>query len=341
MAKYIHVFLYIFVIITICIIIYQQNDTTNSRIFTDQKQIDPKVHLEQTTVNIANLDPLQQLKLLVDKPNTKNPTQTDLQMADEILDFCNVATETFNYGWFAQADLIAFFVRIYLGEWQVAILPKNEDTANDIAKLTPNSDLFSEETRNYLTAELKKMSQALDKMLADYDRLTKYFQDDSVIDEGIKGKQLAAQITANYSLFQTARKNYFGVLDEESKIAEDVYLTSAPLRRQIMAARFLFALFQEVSWSIAEDKPRAKTRKLHTQLQNIYDYAAAPPFRGKPLLERSYREFLKDVAIYLEVLAQGNEEGFYPDTRKDLNNCLANCRSSYNEFAAELNTITP
>ena len=120
-------------------------------------------------------------------------------------------------------------------------------------------------------------------------------------------------------------------------MAEDVFLYDAPLRRQIMCARAIFALLQDISWALAEDKQRSVSRELEKKLQALCAYAAEPPFRGKPLVERAYREFLKHLNFYLEILHLGNEEGFFPHIRKDLNDSLADCRSAYNAFAALLN----
>ena len=283
-------------------------------------------------------DPLELLKSLVENPPKFKPSPDELDDATYLLSFANQAQEAINSGWLAQADLLAFFIRVYLGEWELAILPKVKEQKDAAKKkLWPPEDLFAAEIRPYLIKNLEQMFTSLDAMLKTYQELAKYVLDDTVQDEGVAGKRLTTRILKQYETFKEARSNYFGVIDEESKSAEDLLLTDEPLRRQIMAARYIFGLFQDVSWALTQEKSRAVTRDLAKKLTLAIDYAAEPPFRGKPLVERSYRYFLKMVLSYNEVLKLGNEEGFYPETRKKLNECLTNSRQAYNDFAKMLN----
>ena len=303
----------------------------------------PKNHPHQATpkqiqASSQSDDMLASLKQQVDKKTNKIPSPHELESAAKILDFTNAATMSATSGWFAQADLIAFFIQIYLGEWQLAILPKNtEDKVQAITQLIPPEDLFSAETEQYLKDVSQAMATELEKMLSLYKSLTKYFKDETIQDEGVLGKKLAGQIVDSYTKFKAERQKYFEVIAEESRLAEDLFLTSEPLRRQIMAARSIFTLFQDVSWALADAKNRDTTRSLAQKLQALIDYAAMPPFRGKPLCERAFRDFLKKVAIYHDILVIGNEEGFYPETRKLLNDSVSDCRISYNAFAEMLN----
>ena len=237
-------------------------------------------------------------------------------------------------GWFDQADTIAFFIRIYLGEWQLPILPKTSySRESSLQALLPPKDLFSEDAREILRDALKKMDEALESMLLDYKALDAYVRDETTIDEGLKGKRLARAINKAHERFTKARKTYYSIIQTEGLAAEDLFLTQAPLRRQILAARALFDQFQTVAFALSEEKvDRTATRILYKNIQAILQYAGMPPFRDSPGYERLYRAFLKDVTHYLEVLNLGNEEGFSTDTRHTLNLILANCRTSYNTF---------
>ena len=276
-------------------------------------------------------DPLVDLKAQVEHQETNNLNQLELDTAAKILNFANNTQESITSGWLAQADIIVFFIRVYLGEWELAFLPKVHET-KDLAKqrLLPPNGLFSNETTLYLADNLDKMLDNLDLMLKNYNDLAKYVLDENIQDEGVFGKKIAHKILDFYAKFKDARQNYFGVIDEESKSAEDLFLQDEPLRRQIIAARYIFGIFQEVAWA-------QKTRELAKKLALVIDYAAAPPFRGKPLAEMHYRLFLKNATLYHATLTLGNEEGFYPETRQKLNDHLYICRSAYNEFAQMMN----
>ena len=288
--------------------------------------------------SLDNNDYLNLLKKIVKNPINLNPSQDELDNAEIILGFANQAQESINTGWLAQGDLIAFFIRVYLGEWDLALLPKIKEDKNQAKmRLLPPEDLFSAETRTYLVENLDKMLTSIDVMLNTYGELVKYVLDETTQDEGLAGKKLAKKILQHYENFKEGRENYFGVIDEESKTAEDLLLTNDPLRRQIMAARSMFALFQDASWALTQEKSRTVTRDIQQKLTQVINYASEPPFRGKPLIEKSYRDFLKKVKIYNDILTLGNEEGFYPETRQNLNDSLANCRQAYNDFAKMLN----
>ena len=325
----------LFTILTSLLLIYI---ASISYFDTHQKKDLPKAQSLPKNQQSITLDPLASLKNQIEHPQKINPSKEELQKAAETLDFTNLAQELLTEGYLSQADLLAFFMHIYQGEWQLALLPENHTDLEELKKqMLPKDTLLGLETKNYLQEQVFKMVELTQEMLQNYEALGQYVQDESIQDEGVRGKELAKVILDKYVLFKQARQNYGELLDEEARVAEDIFLSQSPLRRQIMVSRSIFGLFQEVSWALAEKQSREVTRKLGQRLQNLLDYAKEPPFKDKPLKERAYREFLKKVQNYLEVLAQGNEEGFYPKNRKLLNDSLADCRSAYNRFAYLLN----
>lgn len=277
---------------------------------------------------------LRQLKELVEKKTETVPTHEEQKRASDVLAFANTASLSMHANWFSQADVLAFFIRIYLGEWQLAILPKaKKSKTHSLGELTPSIDLFEEDIRHSLLKELDCMRDTLESMLNDYSELDKYVRDETTEDEGRRGKNLARSINASYARFCKARRTYFHVLNQEARKAEDIFLAENPLRRQIMTARAIFDLFYEVTSELSEENPqRSKTRHVKNEIVSLLDYAKEPPFRAAPLLERDYRAFLKDVDAALSALNAGNEEGFSFERREEFNGALEKCRERYNVF---------
>lgn len=284
-------------------------------------------------------DAISDIRARVDKEETREVSESEQRRASKILSFANQADTIISEGWFSQADHIAFFVRIYLGEWEFALLPKVKvSRATSRQRLLPPEGLFADELRQKMAEQITVMTERLDEMIENYGELTKYVQDTSVIDEGVRGKRLAKKLNEGYERFSEARKAYFSLLESESLPAEDLFLAQAPLRRQIIAARSIFDLFSELSETLShEPVNRDEVMRLHERLQLLVNYAEAPPFKDAPLKERAYRSFLKSVHSYLSDLQVGISEGFYPHVRKALNVSQNTCRTRYNDFARYLN----
>ncbi|MBQ7607594.1 MAG: hypothetical protein IJU76_06445 [Desulfovibrionaceae bacterium] len=266
-------------------------------------------------------------------------TLKDRQKAEQIIDFCNRAEQNTAEDWFTQADRLAFFVRIYLGEWQ---LPKYNKALTEkkvfLEKLLPPDDLFEVSEKKALRDALLAMHAALATMHANYRELERYVRDPSIQDDGVLGKRLSRKITEAYAQFGLAKKDYFALLEKKAVPAENIFLVDNPLKRQILEARILFSLLRAISFELSKDTvDLAKTRALEEEVRTHIAEAERPPFKGKPLSERRYRAFLKEIKIYADDLAQGNQEGFYPHVRKALNLDLANIRTAYNDFAKNVN----
>ncbi len=282
-------------------------------------------------------------KHVVQKKNTEvQPVQiseADRERAGQILDFFNTAEKNTSEDWFTQADHIAFFVRIYLGEWQ---LPKYDkpliDQKSFLQKLSPPDDLFDPSKKKSLQAAVARMYEALATMHSSYRELERYVGDTTIQDDGVKGKRLSKKINAAYQTFGRAKKEYFSLFEQEAVWAENIFLEDNPLRRQILEAKVLFSLLRDVSFELSSDTvDLSKTRALEKQIFAHIEKAERPPFKGHPLAERQYREFLKKARLYAEDLRLGNQEGFYPHVRNLLNTDLANIRSGYNAFIQYLN----
>ena len=313
----------------------EPNDQANAHEAPSEKQEEPKTDLARDSV-----DPIAAIRIRVANSSTAEVSEARLKHASQVLQFANAAETVVSAGWFAQADRIAFFIRIYLGEWELAILPKVKiGRASSIQRLLPPDQLLSPELTQKMAEQIALMAEHLDAMLKTYDELKKYVQDTTIMDEGVLGKRLAAQINKSYERFALARKSYFSLLETESLPAEDLFLAQSPLRRQIIAARGIFALFAEITAQLSRETIcREAIIDLQKRLSLLLAYAEEPPFKDSPLKERAFRAFLKSVHIYLSDLDVGVREGFYPHVRKALNNSQLACRTSYNDFAQYLNT---
>lgn len=307
-------------------------------------------------------------------------TPEERARASLMLDFCNDAERTAFGPWYRQADVLDFYTRIYLGEWKLPKLGAPDSSLAAASRhLTPPAGLFTDDERGKIAAHGEAMGKTLEGMIADYKALESYVADPMIIDDGKRGKELAASITKAYARFCASRTALLSFLDERSLAAEDVFLAGNPLRRQILCARRIFRLYRQVAEKLTPKtnqeapantdpavaatnapastpagstaKPdeatpeapqprvdRAALAAIERELRAVAAYAAEPPFRGKPLDERAYRAFLKEVAAYDAMLARGLAEGFFMPLRKALNDLAATSREAYNVFASGMNS---
>lgn len=313
-------------------------------------------------------------------PSPAPVTPEEKARASLLLDFCNDAERTAFGPWYRQADVLDFYTRIYLGEWK---LPKRGEPDSSRAaasrRLMPPAGLFTDEERGRIAGHGEAMGKALEGMIADYKALEAYVADPTIIDDGKKGKELAAAIAKGYARFCASRTALLSLLDERAVVAEDVFLADNPLRRQILCARRIFRLYRQIAEILtpkpaqeppaaadplagAADAPasqpdgnaakteegapgatpprvdRAALAAMERELRAVAAYAAEPPFRGKPLDERAYRAFLKEVAAYDAMLARGLAEGFFMPLRKAMNDLAATSRETYNAFVEGMNS---
>ena len=120
--------------------------------------------------------------------------------------------------------------------------------------------------------------------------------------------------------------------------AEDVLLRDHPLQRQIVAAEKIFSLFRKAAGLLGPEKPdKEALEQLRQELESAIALAGRPPFPASPELERIYRAFLKEAALFPQGLARGLAEGFYSPLRHDLNSIAGRSREAYNAFARAVN----
>ena len=277
---------------------------------------------------------------VVPAPVSRPPaTPEEKTQADRMVAFYNTAAGVLAGGWYGQPDALLTNVRAYLEDWRLAPRPAVRGARGEAAKgLAPAKGLFPAEVEARLAQWVTDMDKALEELLADYKSLEKYVRDDSIRDDGARGKKLAASLGAAHATFMAARDSYLEVVEARAAQAEDVLLRDHPLQRQIVAAEKIFSLFRKAAGLLGPEKPdKEALEQLRQELESAIALAGRPPFPASPELERIYRAFLKEAALFPQGLARGLAEGFYSPLRHDLNSIAGRSREAYNAFARAVN----
>ena len=273
---------------------------------------------------------------------TPPPSPEELDRADRLVAFSNAASMALATGRYAQADVLAAYTKYYLAEWQLGKRPDlNADQDAALARrLTPPVSLFTPEQTQKMATCVQNMNKAIVDMRADYRLLEKYVADESIQDNGVKGKAFAAEILKSHAAFIAARDSYMSIVEGEAAPAEDILLRNHPLKRQIQAAERIFAVLGKTATLLAPSKPdRDALKALRGELAAAIADGGRPPFMAAPELERQYRGFLKQAGNYMQLFDQGLEEEFYVQVRFEMNKAALASRAAYNDFVKVANQM--
>ena len=266
------------------------------------------------------------------------PTKTQLDEADAVVAFYNAAASTLAKPYFTQADVMMGNIRYYLHEWMLAPRPDGGDGKPLSAGLAAPHEMFSNVESLEMEQLVNEMVQSINSMRADYRSLDRYVKDQSIRDDGVKGKALTDSIEKSYERFSAARSHYMSIVESRAAAVEEVLLYGHPLKRQILDARRVFGLFSRTVGLLTAQKPdREALEQVMTSLDASLANAGRPPFPASPDVEHAYREFLKQAAGFKDALAKGLGEGFYNPVREELNNAAMGSRQAYNVFVREAN----
>lgn len=273
---------------------------------------------------------------------TRQPSPEELDRADQLVAFSNAASMALAAGRYAQADVLIAYAKYYLAEWKLAKRPAMNPEEDDALarRLAPPAGLFTPEQTKKMAASVQEMNKAVSNMRTVYRQLEKYVEDDSVQDNGVKGKSLVADIAKAHGEFVAARDAYMQIVETEASPAEDMLLRNHPLKRQIQAAERIFAVFGKTVTLLATDKPdREALQALRQELADALTDGGRPPFMAAPDLERRYRGFLKQAGSYAELFDKGLEEQFYGPVRFEMNKAALASRAAYNDFVRDANQM--
>lgn len=268
-------------------------------------------------------------------------TPEERKKADALVAFFNAASSTLASGRYTLPDALMANARVYLREWRLAPRPKVRSGADAAARLAPPRGLFPAQEEARLAHYVQDMGKALDSMLAEYRALEKYLADDSIQDDGVKGKALVESLGRGHAVFMAARDGFLEIVEARAARAEEMLLQEHPLKRQILQAGKIFSLFRKAASLLAPEKPDQAQKEALRQLRQELDAAIAvagrPPFPAAPEVERSFRAFLKEATLFSRSLERGLGEGFYSPLRRDLNDAALRSREAYNAFVREAN----
>lgn len=275
-----------------------------------------------------------------DKPAPAAPTTEELDLADKIVAFANRAKEALDNGHYSLPDVLAANTRHYQQTWRLPARPKRPER-NDYIFMPPEG-LFNEQEAVDLQKAFAGMDKAMNNLFGHYANLEKYVADQTIRDDGKKGKDLSDRIEKAHTQYMAARKTWLEIVNKRAMAAEKILLAGHPLERQMQAALNILAQFREVSSILASGSPQQQMLAACRQIiQEQMALGAKPPFPASPRLERPYREFLKQVEDYVTKLSTGIAEGFHSLQTRQLNDALARCQKSYNEFVEAANSPQP
>ena len=264
----------------------------------------------------------------------------EIEHASSVLQFSNQAREILEERLSRPAERMRENVAAYLETWHIAKFPDKKDHAAAIRKLRPEEGIFSPEEERDLARALDGMDKALAEMARHYGELEKYVADVNIRDNGKKGRQLGSGIERDYGKFAANRRSWLEIVEKRAEKAEEVFLQSHPLERQIAGARAIFAQFREIAALI--NSGSVNFQELSAMRQNIEGLVAEcgkPPFNASPGLERLYRSFLGKAAAYCKALNMAMAEGMHGAQKRELNSAINDCRKAYNEFVRKANLV--
>lgn len=274
-------------------------------------------------------------------PETQPVSQAEYEKADKILAFANQARSSLEQNFSRPASHLRDNALSYLDTWHFAPMPKIAKRNAAMEKMTPPGGLFSVAEEQKLAEALAGMDRALDEMTGHYHEMEKYSADSRIRDDGKKGEQLGKLMAGSYAKFAANQHSWLEIVEMAAESAEEKFLRSHPLRRQIAGARSIFAQFREIAALINSGSASFPVlASLRQSIEEIVAECAKPPFDASPGLERLYRNFLAQTQAYCKTLNQAMAEGLHGAQKRELNVALEKCRAAYNEFVRQANFLT-
>lgn len=265
----------------------------------------------------------------------------DARLADRMIGFSNQARDILSGGTYRAATVLKDNAQRYLEIWRLGKRPRLPARHNGDTRLKPPAGLFDKEEEALLTQSLDRMDKALNDLITHYRSLEKYAADSAIKDDGKLGSELNEKIKGAHQEFMNAKKSWLEIVERRAEEAEAKFLATHPLQRQIQAAGNIFSQMREIGDLVeAEGNNREAIKSLRVNLDLTVAEAAKPPFPASPSLERVYRDFLKKVNVYCQILDRALVEGFHNIQKRELADARLKCLNAYNEFVSTVNNST-
>lgn len=262
--------------------------------------------------------------------------EEELRRANACLDYANAMTE-----WMLSRDA-GYALWLYVSAdhyMRHAALPRLTPRPAAFARtaaLKPPA-VWPRASADAITASLKAMDAAVDRERQLYAALTDYALDETIVDDGKKGRELLTSIARQWEACEDARRRIALEVESEARAAEAVTLKGHPLRPQILSVRLFFRRMRDARALLGENEADARSLTAwHAELQGILDEAAFLPFAVPGESERLWRAFLRTARAFPDAVAAGLSQGFHPAVRKALNAAYVEAEKSYNAFAASV-----
>ncbi len=263
------------------------------------------------------------------------PTIEEREQAEAVVEFANEAGAVVIDGLCGRYPLLVMReVQAYRRDYTARHLAVEAPQAGCAATGVPApSKVLLGADAEALRADLKVMDEKRDAMRTAYAALERYVADQSAMDEGKKGAELAASLEADYQAFATAREHFIDLINAKAEEAQGVLLRAHPLKAQVLLARRIFEGFRKAADAVGIGEPDAKI--MAGILEGIaadIEMAEHLPFPIAGEVEMAYRHYLKGSRAVLDSFRQGLSAFYSQDVRQGINEAWTMCRTQYNAF---------
>lgn len=265
------------------------------------------------------------------------PAQERLR-ANEILLHANRVVSLLRGVYDAYVASLLQLANVYEREFTAPDPPQRPARAALSSSLAPPETLWTPDGTRRFREGLAGMDAAIDSLRADYMALMRYVADDSVRDDGVRGKGLIRGMRRSGAAYDKARDTVLSSLDSEAGKAEETLLRGHPLRPQIMAAKLLTERMRLAPAMLAGERPDPQIlERWRRELDGMLREAAMLPCAVPGEVERRWRAFLRTAAEFPQTVATGQRAGFDDLLRRQLNTAYTRVQHAYNAFAEAVN----
>ena len=231
------------------------------------------------------------------RPDAPQASAQERAQANEILLHANRAFSKMQGTYDAYVAAMLQLTDVYERDYTAPVPPERPMRVTLSPELAPPEELWTPASIQSFKEGLAGMDAAMDSMRADYMALMRYVADDSIRDDGVKGKGLTLSIRRSGEEYGKAREKALSSLNKEAEKAEQTLLQGHPLRPQIQAAKLLTARMRLAPAMLAGDKPDPLVLdRWRRELEGMINEAALLPCSVPGEVERRWRVFLRTAA---------------------------------------------